>query len=159
MSEHTATVARLGETWFASELPDHARRRLAELGELRRYEPGEEVTREGDEPTELGVVVAGRLALRMLVPERGMVTILTVEPADIYGWSAIVPPHVATSSAVAAEATDAIAFDGARLRTELDRDPLLAAALYPRVLAALARRLTATRLQLLDLFASGPEPW
>ena len=60
---------------------------------------------------------------------------------------------------MAVEATDAIAFDGARLRAELDRDPLLAAALYPRVLAALARRLTATRLQLLDLFATGPEPW
>ena len=159
MSERAAVVSSLGETWFASELTDHARRRLAELGELRRYEPGAEVTREGDEATELGVVVAGRLALRMLVPERGMVTILTVEPGDIYGWSAIVPPHGATSSAVAAEATDAIAFDGARLRAELDGDPLLAAALYPRVLAALARRLTATRLQLLDLFASGAEPW
>lgn len=159
MSDRAAVTSGLAETWFASELSDHARRGLAELGELRRYEAGEEVTREGDEATELGVVLAGRLALRMLVPERGMVTILTVEPGDIYGWSAIVPPHVATSSAVAAEATDAIAFDGARLRAALDRDPLLAAALYPRVLAALARRLTATRLQLLDLFASGAEPW
>ena len=30
-------------------------------------------------------------------------TILTVEPGDIFGWSAIVPPHRATSTAVAIE--------------------------------------------------------
>ena len=39
-------------------------------------------------PRLFGVVIKGRVALRTLVPERGMVTILTVEPGDIFGWSA-----------------------------------------------------------------------
>ena len=102
----------------------------------------------------LGVVVSGRVALRTLVPERGDVTILTVEPGDIYGWSAIVPPYRATSTAVAIEPVSAIVFDGVTLRNALREDGELAQAVYPRVLVAVSRRLTATRLQLLDLFAA-----
>jgi ABC-type sulfate/molybdate transport systems ATPase subunit len=46
------------------------------------------------------------------------------------------------------------------LREALDRDEELAAALYPRILHSVARRLEATRLQLLDLFAQDTgTPW
>lgn len=96
----------------------------------------------------------GRVALRTHVPERGDFTILTVEPGDVYGWSALVPPYRATSTAVAIEAVEAITFEGPALRGALREDAALAQALYPRVLVAVARRLNATRVQLLDLFAA-----
>ncbi|MFI5262749.1 MAG: Crp/Fnr family transcriptional regulator, partial [Candidatus Limnocylindrales bacterium] len=86
-------------------------------------------------------------------PGRGQLTILTVEPGDVFDWSAVVPPYRASSTIVAVEPTEAIAYDAAALRTALAEDPLLAAVVYPRLLAAVSRRLQATRLQLLDLFA------
>jgi CRP-like cAMP-binding protein len=88
------------------------------------------------------------------VPERGDFTILTVEPGDVYLWSALVPPYRATSTAVAIEQLEAITFEGATLRAALREDAELAQALYPRLLVAVARRLNATRVQLLDLFAA-----
>ena len=89
-----------------------------------------------------------------------MVTILTVEPGDIVGWSAIVPPFRATSSAVALTPVELALFDGRRLREHLERDQQLAAGFYPLVLRAVARRLEGTRLQLLDLFTQRwVEPW
>ena len=48
---------------------------------------------------------------------------------------------------------DAVAELIGKLRAALKEDHALAASLYPRVLKAVARRLRATRLQLLDLFA------
>ncbi len=54
----------------------------------------------------------------------------------------------------AIEPVEAIAFDGPPLRAALREDPVLAQALYPRLLVAVSRRLNATRLQLLDLFAA-----
>jgi len=117
-------------------------------------EPGEELFREGDESEVLGIVIKGRVALRTRVPERGDFTILTVEPGDVYLWSALVPPYRATSTAVAIEALEAITFEGPALRAALREDAALAQALYPRVLVAVARRLNATRVQLLDLFAA-----
>ena len=86
--------------------------------------------------------------------ERGDLTFLTVEPGDIYLWSALVPPYRATSTAVAIETLEAITFEGPALRAALREDAALAQALYPRVLVAVERRLNATRVQLLDHFAA-----
>ena len=143
----------LASGWFGAGLPDAARAQLAELAEMTSFAAGGPVG-------SLGTVVDGRLAIRLKVPGRDVVTVLTVEPGDLIGWSALVPPHRATSTIVALEPTTIVAFDGSRLRAALDADPRLAAAVLPRVLDAVARRLTATRTQLLDLFArTEGEPW
>jgi CRP-like cAMP-binding protein len=85
---------------------------------------------------------------------------MTVEPGDVVGWSAIVPPYRATSTAVALVDTELAVFEGERLREALTTDQTLAADLYPVLLNAVARRLEGTRLQLLDLFSQRwVEPW
>jgi CRP-like cAMP-binding protein len=89
-----------------------------------------------------------------------LTTILTVEPGDIVGWSAVVPPHLSTSTVVALVPTTLLLIDGPTLRSVLAGDPATAAPVYLTLLLALARRLTGTRLQLLDLFtAPGTDPW
>lgn len=154
MNETAAIVAALNSSWFATGLSKEAQTRLAELGRGFTAEPGLELFHEGEPSDTFGVVIRGRVALRTLVPERGEVTILTVEPGDVYQWSALVPPYRATSTGVAIEPVESIVFDGAALRAALRADPELAAALYPRILVAVARRLNATRMQLLDLFSA-----
>jgi CRP/FNR family transcriptional regulator, cyclic AMP receptor protein len=159
-AERAALVTTLRETWFGAGLDDAILERLASLAHRRQAAAGEIIVAEGSRTDEFGVVVSGRLALRMLVPERGMTTILTVEPGDLYGWSAIVPPNRATSTVTAVDAAELVAFNGMELRMALAADPVLAAAVYPRVLQAVSRRLEATRLQLLDLFAQREQgPW
>jgi CRP/FNR family cyclic AMP-dependent transcriptional regulator len=158
-------IAALGGSWFGTGLAPDTVARLAALAEFRDLEPGDELLHEGEITETFGIVLSGRIALRMLVPERGMVTILTVEPGDVVGWSAIVPPHRATSSSIAIEPVRLLELPGGALRALLRSDHALAASVYPRVLQTVARRLAATRLQLLDLFArdelTRPEgrPW
>jgi len=146
-------VAALNSTWFGAGLPAETQARLAAMGIIRSVPAGRELLHEGDIAEEFGIVLGGRIALRMLVPERGMVTILTVEPGDVIGWSAIVPPNRSTSTVVAVEPAETLMFNGAELRAALRADHALAATLYPRILQSVGRRLSATRLQLLDLFA------
>ena len=160
MSTSSTLDDALASGWFGAGLPDAARAQLAELAEMTSFAAGSIVLQEGGPVVSLGAVVDGRLAIRLKVPGRDVVTVLTVEPGDLIGWSALVPPHRATSTIVALEPTTVVAFDGSRLRAALDADPRLAAAVLPRVLDAVARRLTATRTQLLDLFArTEGEPW
>jgi CRP/FNR family transcriptional regulator, cyclic AMP receptor protein len=154
MQDHAALLAELNASWFASGLEPEAATHLAELARAYHAEPGQELFREGD-PSELfGVVVRGRIALRTLVPERGPITILTIEPGDVFGWSTVVPPYRSTSSATAIEPLEAVVFDAAGIRAALRTDCQLALALYPRIMLAVSRRLSATRLQLLDLFVA-----
>jgi CRP-like cAMP-binding protein len=154
MNETAALVAALNTSWFASGLSEKAQTRLAELGRRFTAEPGTELFREGESSDTFGILVHGRIALRTLVPERGDITILTVEPGDVYLWSALVPPFRASSTGTAIEPIEAIIFEGPALRAALRDECELATALYPRLLVAVARRLYATRLQMLDLFAT-----
>jgi len=150
----------LRDTWFATRLPQTALSRLEAHARAVTYDAGAVILREGELTGSLGVVVSGRVALRLRVPERGPTTILTVEPGDIIGWSAVVPPHRATSTVVALVPTELVLIDGPSLRAELDDDPVLASAVYRTLLEALSHRLTGTRMQLLDLFSQhADEPW
>ena len=157
MADRRSLAAELAASWFGSDLPPHARTAFLELAVEREVEAGTEMVREGQPTTGFGLVLSGRVALRLHVPGRGQVTILTVEPGDIYGWSAIVPPYRSTSTGVAVEPVRALVVDAVALRAALRADDALAASLYPRVLEAVARRLDGTRLQLLDLFAGQVE--
>ena len=148
----TAVLEVLRDSPFGAGLPRSSRRCLVGLGRLRVARTGDTLLGEGGPTSELGIVRSGRLALRLAVPGRGPTTVLTVEPGDLFGWSALVPPYRSTSTVVAVEPAQVVVFDAAALRAALAEDPELAAAIYPRVLRAVARRLEGTRLQLLDLF-------
>lgn len=148
-----SAVSLLNETWFGSELPPETQARLAALSSMQEFAAGEVLLEEGGDAFEMGILLEGRLALRTLVPGRGLITILSVEPGDIFGQSALIPPYKASSSVVATEHGRALRFSGPELRAALKADHALAASLYPRVLQAVGRRLTATRMQLLDLFS------
>jgi CRP/FNR family cyclic AMP-dependent transcriptional regulator len=151
--------ALLGATWFAADLSPTARSRLAALGTLAEIAEGTTVVREGTPCDSLGIVISGRIALRLRLPGGHDRTILTVDPGDVYGWSAVLPRAIATSTGVAILPTTAILFDGETLRPALATDCDLAGAIYGRLLVSVARRLVATRVQLLDLYSPGYEPW
>lgn len=155
-----AGTVEAGLDWFGPALTPDARAVLAGIGRIECFVQGAVVFHEGEETRDFGIILSGRIGLRVLVPERGQVTILTCEPDDIINWSAIVPPYRSTSTGVALEPVVVLMLDGAELRGALRSDPTLAAVVYPRVLRAVARRLVATRNQLLDLFArEEPSLW
>lgn len=132
--------------------------RLARLGEVVEFPAGTKVVREGEPCTGLGMVTEGRVALRMTVPGGGDRTLITVEEGDLFGWSTILPGAIATSTGVAVVDSMAIVFERERLLAALAGDCELRSAVQDWVLAAVVRRLTATRLQLLDLYQVGTQP-
>lgn len=157
MTERHDLAASLATTWFGAELSPHARAAFLARARVVDLPAETEILREGELTTELHVVLTGRVALQLVVPGRERATILTVEPGDVIGWSAVVPPFRATSTAVTVGPTRLIAVEAAALRDALRADDALAASLYPRLLESMARRLEGTRLQLLDLFAGRVE--
>ena len=141
-------------------LPDGPRARMLPLLARLSLESGVTFMHEGEVTRFLAIIVTGRVALRMRVPERGAITTLTLDAGDIAGWSAIVPPYRATCSATTLEPTELAIVDAATLREVLATDCDVAAAFLPPMMETIAARLAATRDQLLDLFrGSGLDPW
>lgn len=141
-------------------LPPGPRERLAATMVRTDVDAGATFMHEDDVTKFLSIIVRGRVALRLRVPERGAVTILTLDPGDIVGWSAIVPPYRATTSATALEPTELASFPAEELRAILASDAEVAAAFLPPVMETVAARVAATRDQLLDLFRGAEvDPW
>ena len=57
-----------------------------------RFEAGQRIFREGDEANQFYLVREGKLAIELFGAERGALTILTLGPGEVLGWSWLVPP-------------------------------------------------------------------
>jgi CRP-like cAMP-binding protein len=160
-SERPGRSARVA--WAGTDLEAldaGARAAMADRSRTLTYEPGEVILREGRPTPFLGLVEAGRVAIRVDVPARGPHTVVTLEPGDLIGWSAVVPPYRATADAVAQLPVRIRAFDAEALRALLAADCGIAAQVYGLVLRCVSDRLTTSWHQLLDLFGMrGVGPW
>ena len=146
-------VAELAALGIATDLSPAARQRLAAIARIEELPAGRTVLREGQPTLELGVVLDGRVALQTHLSGRADLTLMTLDRGDIFGWSAALGDP-STSSVVAQVPTRAVLLERDGLLDALAADPEFAAAIYRRLFQAVTSRLVATRLQLLDLYAS-----
>jgi CRP/FNR family transcriptional regulator, cyclic AMP receptor protein len=116
------------------------------------FDAGERIFREGDEADAFYLVRHGLVALDTYVPNRGQLTIETVGPGEIVGWSWLVPPYRWHFTGRAVEPARAVHFDGACLRQKCDDDNHLGYELLMRFSNVLVSRLQATRMQLMDVY-------
>ncbi len=120
-----------------------------------RFADGEMLFREGDEADVFYVIRHGRVALETFVPARGPVTIETVDPGEVVGWSWLFPPYRWHFDARALGLVRATVFDASCLRGKCDRDPAFGYDLMSRFAQVLIERLQWTRLRLLDVYGDG----
>ena len=116
------------------------------------FEDGEYLMREGDEAKSFYVIRLGRVALEIFVPQRGAVTIETIDDGGLVGWSWLTPPFLVHLDARALGSVHVVAFDGACLRDKGDADPALGYELMRRFIPVIVERLQATRVQMLDVY-------
>lgn len=128
--------------------------RIAACATETRYGRGETIFREGDPADRFHVIMQGQVAVRIHGVQRGDIMIQTLEAGDVLGWSWLVPPYVKRFSAQATEPTRALVFDGAALRRMCESDHDLGYEMLKRFIGVIATRLQATRLQLIDVYAS-----
>jgi CRP-like cAMP-binding protein len=148
----TSTLSTiLGGTWFGAPLPVAARASLAAVGSVVEIAAGTAIL-EQDRPCEaMGILVSGKIAIRLRARGIGERTITMLEPGEVFGWSALLPGAAATATCVAVVPSVAILFDGVGLMIALELDDALAAVVYHRLLATVGARLVETRLKLLDV--------
>jgi CRP/FNR family transcriptional regulator, cyclic AMP receptor protein len=120
-----------------------------------RFEPGASIFLEGEPADAFYVIRHGRVALEAHLPARGALTIETLEPGEVLGWSWLFPPYRWHFDARALSLVRATSFDGACLRGKCADDPALGYDLMQRFAQVMMERLQATRLRLLDVYGDG----
>jgi CRP-like cAMP-binding protein len=135
-------------------LAERHRRRLLALARVETA-PADALLLQADEPSRrLWFVLEGRVALSLNPPGAGETLLLTLGPGELVGWSSMLPdanPR-AVANVRAVEPVRLLAFDGPELQRLCEADHEIGWVVMRCVLAAVGRRLTETRLQLLDVY-------
>ena len=151
-------VALLKQLSFTAGLSDDLLAKVAGLATVSEVPSGAILFREGSHHDQLLIVAQGRIALDMRVPGRGEVRVLSLGRGDVAAWSALIGNARMTTSATALEDSRVVSIQARQLLALCEANHTLGYHLMRQLGLALASRLVATRLQLLDLFADNSLP-
>ena len=129
---------------------------IAGCAQNKGFAKGDRLFREGDAADRFYLVRRGRVTVTLYTPSRGELTVETIEPGDIVGWSWLFEPYRWHFDAVAADDVRTVAFDGACLRGKCGADHELGYELMRRFAAVMIDRLQHTQMQLVDIYGSYP---
>jgi CRP-like cAMP-binding protein len=149
MSNEEEIMAALQGMRFLHEIEDHYLQVLAPIAELREFPVGTVLFREGHSHPYIYLLIAGSVALEFRFSDR---VLQTVGPGELLGWTPILGQVEMTASARILEPTKAVAIRASQLIALCEHNPRFGFEFMRRTAQALARRLNATKLQLLDVY-------
>lgn len=138
-------------------MPACAVDQLAQIATLKSYPVGRVLFNESEYHPHLHILCDGLVSMEMRVPGHGVRKILTLGRGELLAWSAFLADGVMTTTAIVAEDTKVVEFLTDDLKSLCEQNHELGYYVMRQVAVSLARRLLATRLQLLDLFQDGAE--
>jgi CRP-like cAMP-binding protein len=148
----TVTPEFLKTLAFLAPATDDELRRLAPTARAEQHVAGTVLFREGDHLPHVFVVTAGTVALEINGTDHRPRRFQTVGPGELLGWSPLLGPGPMTASARALTDVRVIALDAKAVLSLCEQDPKFGVQFMRRTAAAIAARLSATRLQLLDVY-------
>ncbi|HTW76477.1 MAG TPA: cyclic nucleotide-binding domain-containing protein [Thermoplasmata archaeon] len=126
----------------------HLERAAAE----RSWPAGSYLFEQGGPADTFYLLFEGKVALELGAPDRARVTIETLGPRDVLGWSWLVPPHRWRFDARAVKATRALALGADALVRRLEERPAEGYRFLMHLVPVIGERLERARVQVLDLY-------
>jgi len=146
-------VAALRSHPFDKNFTPEQIEKLASLAREVTFGRDQVIFREGGESHDFHLIIGGRVALEIEVPNHPNVRVQTLSGGDEFGWSAMLSGQGKYFQARALEPVTALAFDDKALLAACNADPAFGFAFIYRVLEVVSERLQATRLQVLDHYS------
>jgi CRP-like cAMP-binding protein len=147
-------LAQLRDLEFLEGIDDQLLTRIAEISRVVDFAAGAVIFREGDPATKMYLVAEGNVSIEICAPGVGCRRILTVGSGELLGWSPVLEQTQLTATARALIPTKAIETNASQLLALCEHDTRFGYELMRRAASALAKRLNATRLQLVDVYGS-----
>jgi CRP-like cAMP-binding protein len=134
------------------ELEDDDARQLASFGRHVDVAADTIIFREGDPAVAAYLVVEGIVSIEICAPGVGCRRISTISDGELLGWSPVLDRPQLTATARAATPVTLIEFPKRELLNLCEQSPRFGYLFMKGVALTLARRLSATRVQLLNIF-------
>jgi CRP/FNR family cyclic AMP-dependent transcriptional regulator len=116
------------------------------------FEQDEKMVREGESTDACFFIHDGDVALELYVGGAESRTVQTVHSGEIVGWSWLIPPYRGAFDAIALTPVTALRVDAPLLREAMESDRHFGYEIMKRFCDVIAKRLGASRLQLIDVY-------
>ena len=146
------SVKRLKETELLCDLTTAELEAISQIFELRTYETGAIIFNEGDESTEIFIVDEGQAECVIEpIPNQPLV-VDTMTRNQLFGWSAMVPPHHRTATIKATTKTRVLVAGASDLRRICQVHPHIYDEIMEKIVLTVDDRLGKTRKALVQTF-------
>jgi len=133
-------------------------KQVAAMGRVVDYDGGVTIFREGDPAATSYVVISGDVSLEICAPGIGCRRISSVRDGEFLGWSPVLDNFQLTVTARAVVPTQMIELPKDGLLALCERSPRFGYVFMRGVAQTLAMRLSAARMQMLNLYGDESEP-
>jgi CRP-like cAMP-binding protein len=106
---------------------------LASQFELRVIPANRTIFQQGDPATHLYLLSSGKVIIRYKPYDGPPLTVATIQPGEVFGWSAVLGRHIYTSAAITLEDSRLYRIEASRLQSVCDECPDTGAMLYQRL--------------------------
>jgi CRP-like cAMP-binding protein len=142
----------LREVRFLHDFEEADLKPIADIAVEQHLPAGAVLFREGQDHARIYLIREGSVALEVKVSGRQTKRLQTVGTGELLGWSPLLGQLEMTATARALVPTAIIAIDANQLSVLCTHQPRFGLEFMKRTAQALSQRLTATRLQLLDVY-------
>jgi CRP-like cAMP-binding protein len=137
---------------FLAPATDEELRALVPAARIETHPSGTVLFREGDLSTRVFIVTGGTVALEVIGANHRAQRFQTISAGELLGWSPLLGSGPMTASARALTDVRVVVIDAKALLQLCDQDPRFGFQFMRCTAAAIAARLSATRLQMLDVY-------
>jgi CRP/FNR family transcriptional regulator, cyclic AMP receptor protein len=151
-------VDALRKIQFLRDVDDEFLARLAPLARTVLVPAGAVLFRQGDPAKSFYLLLEGSASLEFCAPAVGCKRILTIEAGELLGWSPVLGQSRMTATARVIADAVAVELNSAGCLALCESEPRFGYELMKRTALALAKRLNATRLQLVNVYGDDMPP-
>lgn len=152
--EMMSFIEILRDIGFLHGIDDELLERIDSVGEIVDFKAGSVIFREGDVAENIYLITEGNISLEICAPSVGCRRILTVGQGELLGWSPVLEQSRLTATARSLGPSQAVRISGRQMLALCEHDPKFGYEFMRRAALALAKRLSAARLQLLDVYGA-----
>ena len=148
-----ASIKELKKVGLFESLSDDQLKAVAQLGQEKSFDRGEEIFKQGQKAKTLYMLLDGVVTLRIKVEEEIDLMAETLrETGSVFGTASLMNPYISNVTARCLKSTKALAIDSAGFQEILKRDPLMGFEVMTRLAQLYFNRLNTTRAAITNLF-------
>ncbi len=155
-TQEQVLISDLRGTDIFTGLSNNHLEQIAKSCSLRTYQAGERCAVQGETTDKLGIVNRGKVSVEMRIevaPYTQTVSIATLTGGNVFAWSALVEPHILTSSVRCIDKVQAIHIKASDLQSIFEERPSIELVVMRNLSKIVSLRLKDSRTQLVRLIA------